>query len=40
MMVVVNRDLPEETSLKIAILLFQGFCVSLDFTIAQTSVWD
>jgi hypothetical protein len=40
MMVVGNRDLPEEPSLKIAFLLFQGFCVSLDFTIAQTSVWD
>ena len=40
MMVVGNRDLPEETSLKIAFLLFQGFTVSLDFLLPQASVCD
>ena len=40
MMVDGNRDLAEETSLKIAFLLFQGFTVSLDFLLPQASVCD
>jgi hypothetical protein len=40
MMVIGDRDLAEEHSLKIAFLIFQGFSVSLDFPLAQTSVWD
>ena len=40
MMVTGNRDLAEEPSPMIAFLLFQGFSVTLDFPLPETSVWD
>jgi hypothetical protein len=39
-MVVGNRDLTEEISLKIAFLVIQGISVSLDFLLPWASVWD